>query len=85
MDNIIVDLSDPTTAGAIRLAVTCWAIAVLLTMYSIGRDLVDLRAGSSKKRSRPERRFIEPCAEGLHTYDEGACTTCKQHEPDLQP
>lgn len=63
-----------------------WGIAVAMVIYNIASDLPGVLGTRTHKKAQPERRFIEPCAADMHTYDdEGlACTTCKQaKEPPL--
>ena len=58
-----------------------WGIGIGILIYNIAEDVFALIRSRKPKRRPVERRFIEPCAEGMHTYDEGTCTTCKAAEP----
>lgn len=86
LEIISIDLSDPHTRGAITLAIAAWTVAVLVVVWNIGTDFAQLaREHTPKQRPQRERRFIEPCADGMHVYDDEGltCTTCKQPKEPL--
>lgn len=79
MDKIVIDLADPQVRGVIMFTTMLWGIAVLVVIYNLWDDIAALRR--DRRKPQKERRFIEPCAGGMHSYEEGACTTCKAEEP----
>lgn len=81
MDTIVIDLSDPKTLQVATLAAIAWGISVALVLYNIASDIVTLIRSRQPKRKAVERRFIEPCADDLHIFEDGACSRCKAVQP----
>lgn len=79
-----LDLADPQTRQIVTLLALAWGVGIGLIIYNIVDDVRALLGSRKPKKAAVERRFIEPCADGLHTYEEGVCTTCKAEEPTPQ-
>jgi len=77
-------LSDPEARQALTILALAWGVGISILLYNIAEDVIALVRSRTPTRASVERRFIEPCADGHHLYEEGICTTCKATEPPTQ-
>lgn len=82
---VVIDTSDLAVRQVIVAVTAAWGIGVLVVLYSLWVDISDALRSRKPKRAAIERRFIEPCGDGLHTYEDDGldCTTCKQPKEPL--
>lgn len=81
MESIVIDLSKPETRQMATWLSLAWGAAFGLTAYNVATDLREILSKRQPRKAQGERRFIEPCADSMHTYEEGVCAICKAEEP----
>ena len=85
LTSVSIDLADPNVRSTASMLALLWGVGVAAVLYSIFADISEWRRS---RKPRTERRFIEPCAEGMHEPDLAGttCVTCKQTiEPQPNP